>query len=169
MAEDSLDEITLTPEQQDAILLLRIMLGDVEGSPFYPILSDEEYYTLLEANQWNVKKAARYAGFSIVFYLTQTNYRERTGDIEVWNLAATEYRKALLDFLNENSLSNLPTSLRPYVGGVSAKEVRDILRNPDYIRHPLASISQCSSWWTRSKGYDYLITDKPYVGGCGCG
>jgi hypothetical protein len=155
-------------EKEKAILLLRITLGDVPGSPFYPILSDEEYVVLLEANDWNVKKAARYAGYSIVFYLTQTNYRERTGDIEVWNLAATEYRKALLDFLNEGSLANLPTDIRPYVGGVSVKDVCSLLGDPDYIRHPLASISQCSSWWTRVKGYDCLITDR-HNGGCGCG
>lgn len=155
-------------EIEKAILLLRITLGDVPGSPFYPILSDEEYEVLLEANNWNIKKSARAAGFSIVFYLTQSNYRERTGDIEVWNLAATEYRKALLDLLNENSAANLPSDLRPYVGGVSAKEVCELLGNSDYIRHPLASISQCSSWWTRIKGYDCLINDRHHAG-CGCG
>ncbi|MCK9530491.1 MAG: hypothetical protein M0R77_08020 [Gammaproteobacteria bacterium] len=157
----------ITPEQEAKIALLRIMLGDVESSVFYPILTDEEYYLVLELNNWNVKKAARQAGFSIVFYLSQVNYRERTGDIEVWNNASIEYRKALQDFLDENSLANLPLDLKPWVGGTSAKEVCKLIHDPEYLRHPLASISHCSSWWTRVKNYDCLIEDRRW--GCGCG
>lgn len=155
----------ITPEQEAKIALLRIMLGDTPGSIFFPILTDEEYYVLLEANNWDIKKAARAAGFSILFYLTQVNYRERTGDIEVWNNASIEYRKALEDFLSDIG-SNLPQDLRPWVGGVSAKETCALVNNPDYLRHPLASISVCSSWWTKVKNYDCLREDK--IGGC-CG
>lgn len=156
-----------TPEQEAKIALLRIILGDNPNSVFYPILTDEEYYAILELNGWDVRKAARQAGYSIVFYLSQVNYRERTGDIEVWNNASIEYRKALLDFLDENSMANLPASLKPWVGGVNAKEVCALANDPNYIRHPLASISHCSSWWTRVKNYDCLIED--HVEGCGCG
>lgn len=157
----------ITEEQQSKINLLRLMLGDIEGSVFFPILTDSEYFVILEMNNWDVRKSARQAGYSIVFYLTQVNYRERTGDIEVWNNASLEYRKALTDFLNQNDSANLPQGLKPWIGGVSAKEVREYLSDPDYIRHPLASISQCSSWWTRVKNYDVLTEDR--LGGCGCG
>lgn len=157
----------ITPEQEQKIALLRIMLGDTPNSIFYPILSDEDYYLILETNGWDVRKSAKMAGFSIVFYLTQTTYRERTGDIEVWNNASIEYRKALDDFLKEDSRF-LPSDLRPYVGGTSAKEVCALLSDPDYLRHPLASISHCSSWWTRVKNYDCLTKERG-LGGCGCG
>ena len=156
----------ITPEQEAKIALLRIMLGDTEHSVFYPILTDEEYYALLKSNNWDVKKATRQAGYSILFYLTQVNYRERTGDIEVWNNASIEYRKALNDFVNDTS-GNLPTDLKPWVGGINAKETCSLIHDPNYIRHPLAEISVCSSWWTRVKNYDCLIKDPLW--GCGCG
>lgn len=157
----------ITPEQEEKIALLRIMLGDTPRSVFYPILSDEEYYILLESNNWDLKRAARAAGFSILFYLTQVSYRERTGDIEVWNNASIEYRKALEAFLDDKGAGALPPDIMPWAGGISAREVCGLLADPDYLRHPLASISQCSSWWTRVKNYDCLIED--HYGGCGCG
>lgn len=153
-----------TEEQEKKILLLRLLLGDVEGSPFYPILTDEEYYTLLDHYRWDVFRASRQAGYSILFYLTKVNYREKTGDIEVWNLAAMEYRKALNDYIGDRS-ANLPQDLRPWVGGVSASEMCSLAHSSDYVRHPLASISQCSSWWTRVKNIDCLREDRM---GCGC-
>ena len=156
----------ITPEQEAKIALLRILLGDTEHSVFYPILTDEEYYVLLEANNWDVNKAKRQAGFSILFYLTQVNYRERTGDLEVWNNASIEYRKALNDLLDDTK-NNLPTDIRPYAGGISAKEVCGLIHDPDYLRHPLSQITHCSSWWTRVKNYDCLLEDPSW--GCGCG
>lgn len=167
MDEELEDTQEYTPEQQAKISLLRIMLGDLEGSVFYPILSDEEYFVILETNNWNVKRAARQAGFSILFYLSQVNYRERTGDIEVWNNASIEYRKALNDFLDESGTANLPIDIKPWIGGINAKEVCSLVNDPNYLRHPLASISHCSSWWTRIKNYDCLVEDR--LGGCGCG
>lgn len=158
----------LTPEQLAKISLMRIMLGDVPGSPFYPMLADEEYALILEMNNWDVKRAVRQAGFSILFYLTQVNYRERTGDIEVWNNASIEYRKALNDYLDDSGAGVLPPDLLPWAGGTSAKEVCSLLGDPDYLRHPLAAISHCASWWTRLKNQDCLTRDSG-LGGCGCG
>lgn len=157
----------VTPEQQTKINLLRLMLGDIQGSVFYPILTDEEYYTYLELHNWDLKRAVRDAGFSILFYLSKVNYRERTGDIEVWNNSSIEYRKALSDYLDDKGVGSIPPDLLPWVGGTSIKDVYKYINDPDYIRHPLASISQCSSWWTRVKNYDSLIEDQ--LGGCGCG
>ena len=155
-----------TEEQLKAISLLRIILGDVDRSIFYPILTDEEYYALLEMHDWNIKKAIRQAGFSILFYLNQTPTRERSGDLERWLNAAIEYRKSLNDLLDDEA-ANLPTDLRPYAGGISAKEVCGLIHDPDYLRHPLSQITHCSSWWTRVKNYDCLLEDPSW--GCGCG
>lgn len=159
--------IVATPEQEAKIALLRIMLGDVPDSPFYPMLSDVEYYLILEAHNWDLKRAARQAGYSITFYLSRANFRERTGDIEVWNNASIEYRKALESYLDDSGAGSVPPDLNPWAGGTSAKEVCAIINDPDYLRHPLASISQCSSWWTRAKNHDCLREDHGY--GCGCG
>lgn len=155
-----MEEITLTEEQKKTIRIMRIILGDTPNSVFYPVLTDEEYYLLLEKNNWNVDKATTDAGYSILFYFTQENYRERTGDIEVWNNVSIEYRKALEDFLNKKGSRYLPDVIKPYVAGRSTRDYREMLSDPDYLRSPLASIAKCASWYTRVKNYDVLIKDR---------
>lgn len=138
---------TPTPEQQAKIDLVRILVGDVEGSVFYPILTDDQYFAILEFCKWDVMKAARRIAISISLLLTQTSTRERTGDIEVWNSAATEYSKALKDFLDGSN--NLPDGLNPYAAGVSKEDICKYKKDPNFNRSPLAQISPCVSWWTR--------------------
>lgn len=152
---------TPTPEEQAKIDLVRILVGDTPGSIFYPIMSDDEYYALLELSNWDVLKAARRAAISISLKLSMVNYRERTGDIEVWNNASIEYKKALKDFLDENA-TTLPGGLIPYAAGISKEDICARNRNPDAARSPLAQISPCTAWWTTVKGYpcceqDWLV------------
>lgn len=158
-----MDPIEITPEQQETINYLRIILGDIPISAFYPILTDEEYYKVLERNNWNVKKAARQLAFSILFYLTQVNYRERAGDIEVWNNASIEYRKALQSFLDDDR-NQIPTDLVPWVAGASWEDICKRINNRDWARSPLAQISLCTDWYTRVPNYE-TICER----GCGCG
>lgn len=139
--------IIITPEQQAKIDLVRLLVGDTEGSVFYPIMSDEDYYKILEFYKWDVRKASRQIAISIGLILTQTSTRERTGDIEVWNSAATEYGKALRAFLDDEV--NLPDRIRPYVGGISKAELCELKNDPDALRSPLSQISPCAAWWTR--------------------
>lgn len=158
-----------TPEQEAKIKLLRLMLGDLPASVFYPILTDDEYGMILQLYDWNVEKAARRAAFSILFYLTQTTYRERTGDIEVWNNASIEYRKALNDLI-DNEKSTLPEDLIPFVAGVNVEDVCKYQK--EGVRHPLAQITLCSNWWTRVDRYSCISDtrdESDLVGGCGCG
>lgn len=154
----------LTPEQQAKVDLMRLYLGDLPSSIFYPILTDEEYATILESTNWDVKKAVKIAGFSILFYLTQVNYRERTGDIEVWNNASIEYRKALNDFL-DNFKETIPESIIPWVAGTSLNDICEYINAPGRVRSPLAQISHCGAWWTKVKDYECV---RSGLGGCGC-
>jgi hypothetical protein len=142
-----------TPEEQAKIDLLRIMLGDTPASVFYPILMDSEYATLLAVNNWDVNKAARQAAFSILFYLTQVSYRERTGDIEVWNNASIEYRKALNDYLSSGK-NVLPEDLIPWVAGANKDDV--IRYQRETVRSPLAQLGVCANWWTRVDRYSEI-------------
>ena len=157
-----------TPEQQAKIDLLRLLLGDVPISVFYPILTDDEYAMILKMYNWDVNKAARKAAFSILFYLTQVNYRERSGDIEVWNNASIEYRKALNDYLDSEK-NILPSDLVPWVAGANPADVCKYQK--DSVRSPLAQISVCSNWWTRVDRYSCIsdTRDESNFGGCGCG
>lgn len=141
--------INITPEQQAKIDLVRIIVGDAPGSIFYPALSDEQYYAILEFENWDVKKAARRIAISISLILSQVSYRERTDDIEVWNNASIEYRKALENLLDDKGSINLPDSIAPYTAGISREDICDYINNPDMVRSPLAQISPCIAWWTR--------------------
>lgn len=152
-----------TPEQQAKIDLLRLLLGDLPSSVFYPILMDSEYQMILEAHGWDVNKATRKAAFSILFYLTQVNYRERTGDIEVWNNASIEYRKALNDYLSSQK-NIIPEDLVPWVAGANKIDVIKFQR--EAVRHPLAQVAVCSNWWTRVDRYNEIsdTRDGSYYG-----
>ena len=143
-----------TPEQEQKMNLIRVLVGDTEGSMFYPILTDAQYYDLLQFEKWDVYRAARRAGISISLHLAQETYRERTGDIEVWNNASIEYRKALSDFLDNKGVTNLPSLIRPYASGISKADMCKYLNDPDTARSPLSQISPCVAWWTRVEGYD---------------
>jgi len=142
-----------TPEQQAKIQLVRILVGDTPQSIFYPMLSDEEYYAILELENWNVVRAARRAGTSIALQLTMVNYRERTGDIEVWNNASLTYYKALQDLIKDIGSGTLPADIRPYAAGISKEDMCKYMTDPDVNRSPLAQISPCTAWWTRVNNY----------------
>ena len=143
----------VTPEEQAKINLVRLLVGDVPGSIFYPALSDEDYYYLLVLENWNVYRAARRAAMSIAFQVVSINYRERTGDIEVWNNASLEYRKVLEMFLDGDGGYNLPPDIIPFVGGISRADVCEYISRPDTLRSPLTQITPCHAWWTNVENY----------------
>lgn len=153
----------ITPEQEAKIKLVRILVGDTEGSIFYPALSDEEYYYILELNDWNVYRAARRIAMSIAFQLSGFTYRERTGDIEVWNNASLQYLKVLQLLLDDDSPVNLPADILPYAAGISKIDVNASNCNPDKNRSPLARISPCIAWWTNVKNYPQCCEDGTFI------
>ena len=126
-----------TPEQQKKISYVRLMIGDTPSSPFYPIFEDDEIASILENYNWDVRKAVRVAAISASMQFAQMTYRERTGDIEVWNNVSLQYQKALQDLINDNSIGSLGTGLMPYFGGISWCEVGKINGNPDQVRSSL--------------------------------
>lgn len=136
----------LTEEQEKKIALVRILIGDVPQSIYFPLLSDYDLYLILESVNWNVSRAVVMAARSAAFYLTQTVTRERTGDIEVMTSAAAEYRKVLDSLIGDTNFS-LPEGLEPWVAGASKSDVISTLRNPDFNRNPLFQMSPCLNWW----------------------
>lgn len=140
-------------EKKDLVALVRVLIGDVEGSVFFPILSDEEIESLLEIEDWNPMKAARRAAMSIAFMLSTNNYKERTDEIEVVNMAASEYRKVLSMFLDSSGSVNLPSDIRPYAAGISKSDYCKSTNSCDIRRSPLVQITPCLNWWTNVKGW----------------
>lgn len=149
-------------ELEELIALVRLLIGDVPQSIFYPILSDEEIGRILRLENWNALRAARRAATTIAFMMSTYNYRERTGDIEVWNNASIEYRKVLEMFLDETGSMNLPNKLLPYAAGISKLDVDAANDNTDRNRSPLVQITPCTAWWTSIDRYDSCFS-----GGCG--
>lgn len=142
----------LTQEQIDKIELVRVLVGDMEGSLFYPALTDEQYAKLLKSENWNVRRAVRRVATTIAFQLSTWNTRERTADIEVWNEASTAYREVLeLLIKGANDAYDLPDLLHVYAAGISIKDYCTSINNPDKKRSPLAQISPCISWWEQVK------------------
>lgn len=95
------------------ILTVRLLIGDVEGSPFYPLFTDADIEKFLTLTNNNVYAAARLAAISASFQLSAWNTRERTADIEVWNSVSTNYLKAL-DYFIKNPGALIPNGLMPW-------------------------------------------------------
>ena len=129
--------MAFTLEQQKKIDLVRIYIGDTETSPFYPVLTDEEIGSILEYRGWDVKKGIRDSAISASMQFAQMTYRERTGDIEVWNNVSLQYQKALQDLINDKSITTLDIGLMPYFGGISWCKVGEINSNSDQVRSSL--------------------------------
>lgn len=112
--------MALTPVQQ-----VRILIGDVEGSPFYQLFTDEEIQGFLDMTNQDVFAAARLAAISASFQLAGWSTRERTGDIEVWSSLSTQYLKAL-DYLINNPGSLIPAGLMPWSANTCGSKLMSI-------------------------------------------
>lgn len=138
-------------ELEEMVLLVRLLVGDLQGSIFFPVMSDGEIEKILKLEKYNVQRAARRVAMGIAFYLTTTNYKERTGDIEVINNASIQYGRVLRDFIKDGGQKDLPDDLNPYVGGASIRDICRHINDPDVYRSPLVQISPCVAWWTDVK------------------
>jgi len=123
---------------------VRLLIGDIPGSPFYPLYTDEQIQEFLDLSNQNIQQAARLAAISASFILAGWSTRERTGDIEVWNSLSTQYLKALENVIN-NPILELPNGMMPYAGGISWADVCANNQNPDNVRSRLTQIKTCDS------------------------
>lgn len=100
---------------EEKIALIRILIGDVETSPFYPLFTNQELQKLLSLNNGDLYKTARMAAISASMQLSGWSTKERTADIEVWNSVSTSYLKAL-DYFIKNPDISIPGGLFPWFG-----------------------------------------------------
>ena len=151
-----------TIEQQKKIGLVRLYIGDTQTSPFYPIFSDDEIASILESQGWDLKKGIRYTAIAASMQFAQVTYRERTGDIEVWNNVSLQYQKALKDLISDNSIGSLESGLMPYFGGISWKQVGEIVNNPDQVRSSLTWESHTVPLLAGASGAKQTYLDTDY-------
>lgn len=116
--------LPLTPRDQ-----VRLKVGDID--PDQEILPDEIYDQLLTDHSGNIRRAAREAAISLLFYLPRFT-RERTGQIEVYGAEwATNYRRALELFIKDPNLNAIVAT--PYAGGISRSDMQANVDNPDTV------------------------------------
>ena len=112
--------MALTPIEQ-----VRLLIGDVEGSPFYMLFEDEEIQQFLDMTGQNVFQAARLAAIAASFQLAGWNTRERVGEEEIWNSLSTQYMKAL-DYLINNPATLIPNGLFPWSANTCPSKLMNI-------------------------------------------
>lgn len=146
---------------------VRLLIGDVEGSPFYILFTDDEIQFFLDYQSNNIIQAARMAAIAASLQLAGWSTRERTGSIEVWSQLSTQYLKALDNFIKDASAYTLPNGLMPYAAGISWADVTANNNDPDNVRPCLTKIRVCDS-----KGLFYADPFKDDLfnnnNSCGC-
>lgn len=126
------------------IQMVRMLIGDVPNSPFYPLFEDNDIYNFLEMVGGSVREAARYAAISGAMQLAGFSTRERTGNIEVWNDLSKNYIRAL-ELMLQNQDKEIPSGLMPWLAGQSKRELCAIKSSKDYLTPKLTDIFVCDS------------------------
>lgn len=129
--------------EQD-IEYVRMLIGDTETSPFYPVFSDEEYKMAILRNDGDLRATAISLAISASFQLSSWSTRERTGSIEVWSSLGTNYLKAL-QFFVDNEGKRIPSGMMPWLAGMDTTEECELRNNPNYPKNALTSITICDS------------------------
>lgn len=125
---------------EEKISLLALMIGDIEGGPYYPMFTPEQYAQFLKAGKGNVNRAIVYVAISAGYFVSSESSREVIGELSVSNSAGGSYLK-LLDYLVGNAGKVPPDALMPWFAGAD----------------------ECD----RNKLLDFSLCDKPRRPDCG--
>lgn len=107
--------------------LLALMIGDVEGSPYYPLFTSTQYGQFLMMAGGNVNNAVQSAAISASMVIGSDYTREVIGDLQLSRNAGANYLKAL-DYLIKNSKATIPAKLMPWIGGNGKNKLLDYAR-----------------------------------------
>lgn len=120
---------------------VRVMIGDVEGTPFHPILQDDHIDFALELSNGNLLQASKRAGIWAAQQIASFPIKEYVGDTEIWTNYPAEYRQALELLLDDSKV--IPSGLWPYAAGISYSDVCAQIENEDNIISPLEQLATC--------------------------
>ena len=135
---------------EDKIAFIKLRIGDVTTNPIWPMFSDEEYEVVLNGVNGNIDRATRMMAISATMIVGSVSTREVVGDIEVQNVFATNYLKAL-DYLINDPGSKVPANLMPWTGDSRSTKLDRIdivfcefCRNPDTFSGHRTARSTCT-------------------------
>lgn len=131
---------TLTDEQK--ILIIKLVIGDVPNNPFYPMFGDDEYLAFLTYSSGVIQRAIRMAAIGASMMLATINYKEMVADEQIWSNVSRDYQTALKALIAEDSIANLPDGIMPYASGISFKDMIENNANWDNVRPEIASINR---------------------------
>lgn len=136
---------------EDKIAFIKLRIGDVTTNPIWPMFTDEEYEVVLNGVGGNIERATRMMAISATMIVGSVNTREVVGDIEVQNVFAPNYLKAL-DYLINDPGAKIPANLMPWVAGMDSRPTKieraplvfcDRCRNPFTFSGMSTSIRRC--------------------------
>lgn len=130
-------------EIEEKIKLVRLLVGDIPSSDFYPLFQDEEIVSFLTLCKEDVQKAAIYAAHSASLLLSGFNTMEKIGDLTMRNEMASNYLKALKELISTADKRDEAKVYIPWGLGISVKEIKDYSNNPDRLISPLLKIHTC--------------------------
>lgn len=96
--------------------LLALMIGDIEGNPYHPVFTPDQYGQFLTMAKGNVRNAMIPAAISASMIIGGDYTREVIGDLSLSRNAGANYLKSL-DFLIKNTGKALPDGLMPWIAG----------------------------------------------------
>lgn len=124
---------------EEKIAFIKLRIGDVTTNPIWPMFTDEDYEVVLNGVNGNIERATRMMAISATMIVGSVSTREAVGDIEVQNVFAPNYLKAL-DYLINDPNSKVPANLMPWVAGMDRKPTK-LERSTD-----LSCEGQCNPW-----------------------
>jgi hypothetical protein len=134
----------LTEEEQiiaDKISLLALMIGDIEGGPYYPMFTEAQYKQFLKAARGDVNRAAVTAAISAAYLVSGESSREVIGELQISSSSSNNYLK-LLDYLISTAGKVPPAALMPWFAG---QDQRD--------KNKLLDFQRCDSKWLRYRTF----------------
>lgn len=132
-------------ELLEQIELVRLLIGDIPSSPFYPLYQDEEIEQFLKLSNNNVMKSAIYAAHGASMMFAGYSTMEKTGDITVRNELASNYLKALKLLIDSNKDNKGDKVFYPWSMGISVQQVCEYLKDPTATVSPILEVFACDS------------------------
>lgn len=131
---------TLTDEQK--IVIMKLVIGDVVNNPFYPMFQDSEYQAFLDYSNGVIQRAIRMAAIGASMALATINYKEMVGDEQIWSNVGRDYQKALQALISESAINNLADGIMPYASGISRKDMLENNADPNNVRPEISYINR---------------------------
>lgn len=115
---------------EESLALLALLIGDIEGSPFHPLFSSEQYQMILDNSKGRIQDAVKTAAITASMVVAGYSTKEQIGDFVIVNDYAQTYLKSL-NFLMSNPANRLPENLMPWSANTGECQIKLLQTVPD--------------------------------------